>query len=522
MNRVLTNLTEVLYQARGISETSAGNALIDLCVGRVSGEHLLQNDEAPIFLNTSVDDVGKLSYTTRKKVVVNSWDNKFAACPTNAQRVKAKVGRTLKKIFTTSYLEDNDIDNNDIETFTSQLKSLWNTNDDCFDLNTPFYKYEEDYTHPDAQEGEGTLGDSCMRYENCIADDYFELYEGAPCRLVSYDEGEGITSRAILWTTDDGTKLLDRIYQTHDGDVDKFKLFAKKNNWWYKQRQSYREKDTWVSNGGERLTKNFIIQVQHFEDITHFPYIDTFTFGFEDDDGDCYLTNSMEHAYNVMGVTNFREFTCVSGGYSWKEGHEVNVIGDDFEMKTDIDFSGDFVVLSDRDISRSSVLTEAGRYSTRSHTDKDVRVLRSAQETFIDLDGEKVLHHGWYHVSELKYSDYDCSWYHMNEEFVDVDGLSCDVPKNICTRYKGEWIRKKDLMVYVNLDNEIDYYNCRTSPMLTLVKDYLGVTRVRTDCDIQKFGYVPLNDPILRNLYSKRQLEINRTEDKRSQISNRS
>ena len=79
-----------------------------------------------------------------------------------------------------------------------------------------------------------------MRHEECYDDGYFDIYEHSqtPVKLITYDcpdEG-GIRSRALLWNID-GKEFLDRIYETWDGDADKFKQLAHNNGWYHKLKQ---------------------------------------------------------------------------------------------------------------------------------------------------------------------------------------------------------------------------------------------------------------------------------------------
>jgi hypothetical protein len=55
--------------------------------------------------------------------------------------------------------------------------------------------------------------------------------------------------RAILWKTDKGM-FMDRIYTAHDSDLNLFKEFATKSNFWFKTEQDM-EVDTQITNGTE-------------------------------------------------------------------------------------------------------------------------------------------------------------------------------------------------------------------------------------------------------------------------------
>ena len=88
--------------------------------------------------------------------------------------------------------------------------------------------YEYHNTGWEAREEErGSLGESCMRHSQCVEDGYFDLYdsEDTPVKLLTYessDDDDGYVGRALLWDLPEG-KFMDRIYYTHDHQIDIFK-----------------------------------------------------------------------------------------------------------------------------------------------------------------------------------------------------------------------------------------------------------------------------------------------------------
>ncbi len=489
-HKVQNDLFGVLLKAKEIAETNAGELLMDYGNRNVEDKFLKELDEIPLYLNTSVEDIGKLSFTTHKRITHNSWDAEEAGCPSNRQRVKAKVGRVLNRIFTTSYLEERGVNNNDIEVLTSQLKSLWNVDESCFSISEDFYKYEYGYYCEDAQHEMGTLGDSCMRHSECAEEGYFEMYESSETQVqfVSYNEGDGITSRALLWNVGGGVKLLDRIYQTYDGDIDKFKMYAKNNGWWYKEKQTYGNKMGWVTPNGDIVKKGFIIPCEDFENLSNFPYLDTFTFGFTTDEG-TFLTNCMKHAYKEMGATEFREFTCTSGSYSHKEGKEVYVFTDDLSEKPylDIDFQGDWLYFNERNCHWSEFLG-VGYYNSRNSVGDHV-IKR------INYKGSD----SYFHISELKMCDYDGNYYHKSKEFVSADrgnGNYSEVPEIKTCILDGIVRIKGEVIVYCDRhNNNVTEFN--PDRQTRMVTDVFGVTRRLIDTTKTNFGRVLNGSPLI-------------------------
>ncbi len=121
----------------------------------------------------------------------------------------------------------------------------------------------------------GTLGSSCMKYETC--QEYLDLYveEEKISLLVILNEDGKIAARALLWILDDGIKFLDRIYTIDASDETIFKQYAIKNNWLYKDKQSYTNVDNIYKN-----------HTKHDKDLTftckkiysYYPYMDTLKF----------------------------------------------------------------------------------------------------------------------------------------------------------------------------------------------------------------------------------------------------
>lgn len=128
----------------------------------------------------------------------------------NERKSDLKVGRFLRKI-----LPEDKASNKDIECIVNAFKSH---NEYLKNIDKHFkvvegedikYWYYEDKYVPN----QSILNNSCMRFEKC--QEYFDLYtepENGVKMLILTDVHDRLLCRALLWTLDNGTKYMDRIY----------------------------------------------------------------------------------------------------------------------------------------------------------------------------------------------------------------------------------------------------------------------------------------------------------------------
>ena len=134
--------------------------------------------------------------------------------------------------------------------------------------------------HGDSSET-GTLSDSCMRNKSYL---YNDLSSSANCQVLYALNCEGeLIARALLWTTHDGSKVMDRIYGT-DANIEKFKAYAKAQGYYCKARQSYSDINTFICpTTGETIEKYFTIEIEELDEESA-PFLDTFYYyGFDTD-----------------------------------------------------------------------------------------------------------------------------------------------------------------------------------------------------------------------------------------------
>lgn len=222
-----------------------------------------------------------------------------------------RIGRVVRKVLTDAGIEFKD---KDLEIFVNKFKSQ-------VELRGNIEKYIEivkgddilKWYHLDNyKSGGGTLNSSCMRYEKCQK--YLHIYSKNPDKIsmivLKDPENENKTqARALLWDTDQGDKVVDRIYCVQDYMIELIKTYAKEKGWVTKRRQDSSEDTEYTyPDGNYKWTKyDITLDKVYFE---FYPYADTMkwankedkvisnhenggygylesTFGAFDDDDDC-------------------------------------------------------------------------------------------------------------------------------------------------------------------------------------------------------------------------------------------
>lgn len=151
----------------------------------------------------------------------------------NKSRQEIRIGRAIRLILNASKFTYSDAD---VEDFVNKFRSILSIMNNVFarfqivdgdDLG--FWYHRKNYLHPH----QGTLGSSCQAPGRL---DWLEIYIKNPetVKLVilkSEENFDKIVGRALLWTLEDGTKMMDYIYTSKDSDQKVFEEYAKMNNW---------------------------------------------------------------------------------------------------------------------------------------------------------------------------------------------------------------------------------------------------------------------------------------------------
>jgi|TARA_R110000744_G_scaffold166386_2_gene283492 hypothetical protein len=499
--RITEDFASLLSDCNGIMNTKTASLLLHLSEGSIVENNLLKGD-IPMFLSKSITEIGKVSYATSNRIEYYSWSDEDASDLSNEKRMKAKVGKTIKKIFTSSFLDEyyGDKFNNDVELFTSQLKSKFHEDNEShlYETANVNKSYHWTRTSADTQEGCGSLGESCMRSDECVEGDYMELYDWSdtPVHLLCADAGEGIYARALLWSIE-GKTYMDRIYETHDGDMDVFKSYAKKKGWIYKERQSYSAKTTWIVDG-EVQTIPLIVPCADLDNLDRFPYVDTFTFGFIDVDGNSYLTNDIKYAHEIHRVTEFRKFESTSGNYDCREYVVVHFISDDgLTTYSGLDINEDYVNIETSSNMSPTIQKIYNAWALMNPNDTYFRLSRLDEGK-----NRRIVHrirdnHGnrmWVHESETITCEYsDTMFIKGSDDFINVMHRGRAIlasPRFFIKDREGILRAKNDCTWYIDADGKQQIVNTVDVPRdaYETTKDWFGVKRLQSDCTYIK-GY---------------------------------
>lgn len=197
----------------------------------------------------------------------------------------AKAGKILRKFFPN--VKDDVLRNKVPILFGGEGDDLFKD----FEIST---KIRTTYHKDSYETSKGTLGNSCMRYDEC--QEQLEFYEKVGVKILILKGNDGIKGRALVWENclfrkneeDEGIIItfMDRIYTNNDADVELFKEYAKSKDWFRKVSQDYDETKEFYDGSGYKV-KGVIsyktnLKLEFYDEnqmklgsIKKFPFIDT-------------------------------------------------------------------------------------------------------------------------------------------------------------------------------------------------------------------------------------------------------
>ena len=181
-----------------------------------------------------------------------------------------KIGRLINSLLP---LTGQSFSDSEKEKFVSEWKSVLGVMNDAFSKFDIVEggKLVHFYHVDNYEDAKGTLGNSCMSE---ASEDMLAIYSDNPqvCKLVIKYSDNGsivdgkyksskIVARALLWTTTNGEKFLDRVYTIDASDEELFKKYAETNGWWCKNSQNSSQNFT-AQKGAEYCNPTWVVQLK--------------------------------------------------------------------------------------------------------------------------------------------------------------------------------------------------------------------------------------------------------------------
>lgn len=318
-NRYLTHSdrNNRVFEALGYDKNSNTNWAPDVGTrGLILGETTRPSGNTYVLFEEYDIETPRLSVINKQAIVLDDdFDNNEIW---KTSRNPMNVGRLVRSVLTSSNLE---FTNTEIEDFVNKYKAMYDFSKDAlkqFDIVSGrdiSYWYDGDRYTP----GGGTLNNSCMA---SVDSDYFDIYSYNDniSLVILYDDdfdsdgnwsAELIKGRALLWDCEiDGksAKFMDRIYTTHDSDVELFKQYAEKNGWWYKKSQNMSPMEP-ITDGNTTKVSTIVASLDEVY-WDSYPYMDTM----------CYISTSKSLCVNNEKYPGIdREVRSTGGDYEWIE-----------------------------------------------------------------------------------------------------------------------------------------------------------------------------------------------------------
>ena len=210
------------------------------------------------------------------------------------QRSTIKINRFVNEVFNNEYeskkLTEQEKEHNRkygirskpqiLEEFLDKYKSFRKTPEFRLVKGDDIIKYydSDNYFNNDL----GTLGDSCMKYKECL--NYIKFYtknDDKVSLLILMDrENKGkIIGRALVWYLDEPENriFMDRIYTNFKFDEENFKKYASDNGWLYKYRQN-NDQNEYIVDTKTDTKQKMSLYIYDFENHDRYPYMDTIKF----------------------------------------------------------------------------------------------------------------------------------------------------------------------------------------------------------------------------------------------------
>lgn len=380
---------------------------------------------------------GDISYLPKGKLLKLTDSNKW--CPSN--RITSKTGKAIRKFFlSNNFSLPDEIISDVAEKVDSQYK---------FSATIKLVEGEElrhYYNGTTYASGCGSLNNSCMRHERCQS--YYDIFVENPDKvklLVAINKAEQLIGRALLWFTDSGHAVLDRIYGT-PLTIHSMTAYAHECGWLTKSHQSYDYPRQWKMANGEVFECTYSVTFPKTYD--EYPYMDTFkalfylsdnsvTLKNTDYDGDLRLTDTDGNSRNMVN-TYCGEY-CDEDDARWSDYYDDYVYYDNAVYS---DVHSTYITYND------GVDCYHDGYV---HTDEVIQVRRPNRDSTANA---------WQDADEITYCHESGTYYDSRRGIIvkRIDGSLCYKSElRLFTHYDVEYIY--DFMTFVDGTNEHTFYS---------------------------------------------------------------
>lgn len=206
---------------------------------------------------------GSISYLPANRTAENPY--------TANSRVVGKAGKLVRRFIKEEYAHY--LQDVEVERFTNKVRAEFMFRHAKIDIvrGNEIRKW---YHHRSYAPDMATLVNSCMRYDRCQY--WFNLYEQNEdtCGLVimTNQQKTELYARALLWTNQDGTLLLDRTYGS-DVTMERLEQYGQEQNWLTKWKKNPTTTTSFNRKGqNEQLISRIPLKHALFDT---YPYCDT-------------------------------------------------------------------------------------------------------------------------------------------------------------------------------------------------------------------------------------------------------
>lgn len=411
--------------------------------------------------------------------------------PYTKSRNPVKLGKFVNNLLPNKYNE------RDRELFVNKFKARLEAAAEKFiivdgkDIN--FYYWHENY-----KEKKGVLGNSCM----CDEEDIFDIYVENPnvCRLLVLLEDGLVIGRALIWKLShisqglDTVYFLDRQYTIKESDIDKFRDYADKEGWAYKDVNSHSSFRGIIYKGSSyNVDMEVEVKAKRYDS---YPYMDTFR-SYE------YSTGTLVND-NITDDRDYYLLDDTSGGYTDESKVYSEYEGDEIDRDSAVWSEPLDSWISDYDsveVERASSYRNKGWYPSGHrditydgwneetiHVDDSVysekyghdlyysdsvSVIHELEENGDANEDEYYMHeddNNIIRISELK----DSNWYKKFTEEYDTDTWDnhTRIKKELLSKdYRGEWVPDVFLVGVYKVDKNLNLFNSVTNDFIEKFKN---------------------------------------------------